>query len=596
MEKAEYPGMSKDRLRQALYGLTGAREGELGLVLKLFLYNLLLITSYLIVKPVRNSLFLDHLGAENLPWAYIGTAVFVGAAVWAYFRLVDRFERTTVVVTTWCALAAGLVSFWFLLGLDPLVGSALFYFFSAVYSVTGVTQFWTFCAEVLDSRQAKRVYGFVGAGGILGGLVGGVLTRSLVHVIGTEQLLFVSAAFCLVCAALGGSLCATTPTLCDRLDASAPAPEAKAPAEDEPAVGWAEGLRALAADRYMLMVGAVILSMQLVTTLVDYGFSHVVADAFASKDAKTAFFGTFFICLNTSSLAFQLLFTSRIQGSLGVSAALSFLPGVTLATSLSFFLWPVFLAGCVMKLTCGALDYSIDRASRELLWLPVAPATKRKAKAFVDMFLFRLFRCLAGVLILLFTASGLGVHLLGLAIAGVCLAWISIAFGGRPEYVRQVRARLAEALGQPLHEVSAAAAVDPSDPTLGELRWELERLLSALAEVGAHDGDWEGVAHHRLRHSRGRILDLFARLYGAEDIALARQALDDPARRPLAIELLDGVADARYGRVLVRVLDPERELADRLAQGRALARRLGRPVPRPRARLVWPASMARATT
>ncbi len=577
--------------------VSGARPEEAGAALSLFALNFLVITSYMIVKPVRNSLFLDHLGAANLPWAYIGTALFVGVAVWLYFRLLDRLGRTQVIATTWCLLGTGMIAFWYGFAAQGVVASALFYFFSAVYSVMGVTQFWSFCSEVLDARQARRMYGFIGAGAIAGGLMGSLITGILAERLGTEQLLFVAAALCFVCAVLG----ATLSVVLDR-----PSPDRRTEAveadtnEKEGFEDAKGGLGLLLTDRYLLRIVGIIFSLQMISTLVDFSFSQIAEAAYPLKDARTAFFGKFFVCLNTTSLLVQLVVTRWVHRNLGLGPALAAMPLATLVTGTAFALFPAFLAGCLLKLANGALDYSIDRASRELLYLPTSREVKYKVKAFVDMFCFRFFRCLAGLLILAVGwASRDPLPWLGFSIVVVAAGWLGIARSARSEYLGRIRETLLAARATP---APAGAPLPVAGiPTLSEaegrieLGWELSRQVHSLEVAIASPEAWSEARTWALDRSRNRILDLLGRLSPGPDVELCRGALSGSETRPLALELLDGVAgDAlgRLGRLTVRVLDPDQTPDERLACARLALDQLGELPARERPRLVWPASLA----
>lgn len=568
-------GRSASRLRASLCRVTGAEPGELSRALWLFLYNFLVITAYLIIKPVRNSLFLERLGAENLPYAYIGTALFVGGACWVYFRLLDRLPRTGVVAATWSMLAGGLVAFWMGFSSGGVMISALFYFFSAAFAVVGVTQFWSFASEVLDARQARRLFGFVQAGGILGGLAGGVITGLLAQSIGTEQLLLVSAAICASCGALAVQLSRAWPAV-----VVAPSETTEGPEEPE-AMAAAGGLSLVMASRYLLLICGMIFCFQMVSTLLDYQFHAVVEAGYPLKDARTAFYGTFFFVLNTASLLFQSFLTTRIHRRHGAGLALSLLPLAGLLGSTAFFLLPVFWVGVTLRASFGTLDYSLDRATRELLYLPTSRQVKYKAKAFLDMFCFRFFRCLAGILILFVARmEGLPVQNLSVAVILVSATWLLVALTLRDENVRQVRQALSGLL-DPREPAPAMAARDRRSLQV-EVGFELRRLLALTADAE--------VSPAGLARSHERLIELAGRLYGESDVTLALEALrGGAARRALALELLDGVSDGQAGRLLMRVLDAQRPLEMRRRLARRLLEKLGELPARPEPRQAWSA-------
>ena len=71
--------------------------------------------------------------------------------------------------------------------------------FGLITGILLISQFWTLANDVYDPRQAKRIFGFIGAGASLGGFAGAAMTSSVVERIGTDAVLLVSAATLAAC-------------------------------------------------------------------------------------------------------------------------------------------------------------------------------------------------------------------------------------------------------------------------------------------------------------------------------------------------------------------------------------------------------------
>ena len=96
-----------------------------------------------------------------------------------------------------------------------------------------------------------------------------------------------------------------------------------------------------------------------------------------------------------------------------------------------------------MKIADRGLSYSINRASKEILYIPIDPVLIYQAKGWIDMFGYRLFKVIGSVLILALTqwfALGVSVADLSLLNLGVCGAWLLIILMLMPQY-RTVLAR-----------------------------------------------------------------------------------------------------------------------------------------------------------
>ena len=76
------------------------------------------------------------------------------------------------------------------------------YVWVGVFWVLAPSQVWTLANYVMTTREAKRSFGFIGSGAILGWIVGGLATRAVVSRFGTESMLAFVAVALLVCAGL----------------------------------------------------------------------------------------------------------------------------------------------------------------------------------------------------------------------------------------------------------------------------------------------------------------------------------------------------------------------------------------------------------
>ncbi|MCH7887556.1 MAG: MFS transporter, partial [Candidatus Marinimicrobia bacterium] len=161
------------------------RDDEIATSMLMFFYFFAIIASYYILKPVRNSLFLEQLGAINLPWVYIGTASIIGFIVLLYSNLSRHIDTRYLVSGTIIFFILNLIFFRELFKLNLDWFSALFYIWVSVYSVLLISQFWMTANIIYSASQAKRLFGFIGSGGILGGIIGGGLTTSIATSIGT---------------------------------------------------------------------------------------------------------------------------------------------------------------------------------------------------------------------------------------------------------------------------------------------------------------------------------------------------------------------------------------------------------------------------
>jgi AAA family ATP:ADP antiporter len=149
----------------------GIKKGEFVPIFALFLYLLFIIASYTASKAVRDALYISKFGALKLPYVYIGIAVLVGVFVALYIKIARYFRQHTLIGLTLAFFVSNVVLFWTLLqfGYQNILYPVI-YIWAGIFGVIGPMQVWTLSNFILTTREAKRLYGFLGAGGVLGGI------------------------------------------------------------------------------------------------------------------------------------------------------------------------------------------------------------------------------------------------------------------------------------------------------------------------------------------------------------------------------------------------------------------------------------------
>ncbi|MFH0810069.1 MAG: Npt1/Npt2 family nucleotide transporter [Pseudomonadota bacterium] len=452
------------------------RRGEGAKSLALFLYFFCLMASYYVIKPVRNSIFLEELGPRQLPYAYLATAVVIGFVASGYTRLVARFERHWLIMASMAFFILNLLLFWWIFRFDIAWMAGLFYLWAAVFSVGAVTQFWSMSNEVFNPEEAKRLFGFIGSGGILGGTVGGTLSSLLSEPLGTQNLLLLSALMLLPCLLLV--------YLIHRMERRVGLEAAPARRAEAPLTGHRVGLKVIARSEYLRLLALMMVVMVIVATLVDYAFNTEAARAFPGGNAKTAFFGAFFAAVSALSLFVQFFLTSPILRAYGVGATLLLLPVLLGASSFSVLLIPALWSVSALKLADGSLRYSLNQSTREILFLPVPLVDKYSAKAVIDMSLQRWARGLAAFIILAVIALDLSWTAVAMITLLFCAAWAWIVILARDQYL----ASLTRLVGERPISPEAQELRPPRDrPPLTERATAAlaaaERLLAARTAV-----------------------------------------------------------------------------------------------------------------
>jgi AAA family ATP:ADP antiporter len=412
------------------------RAAEMPIALLMFCYVFLVIATFAVVKPVRSSLFLEHFGARNLPYIYLATAVLAGIVSWIQTKLFARFNIVTVQALTHLFFISNLLLFWVAFRHESLWLSALFFLWVNIFTVIANSMFWIFADTYYNPREAKRLYGFINAGGTVGGIVSGLAVSSTVKTIGSENML-------LVCAGVLGVCILLTYLIRwvgrDRFGGAAPSyveqsAQAANSKHDEP-----QGLRGLFASRYTKYIALALGLSLIISNLIDYQFNVVVEQAYASKDARTAFFGSFTAWVNALSFILQFFLTSQLLRRLGIGATLLLLPFTLFGGSLWMGIQPGLVAAIFLKSADGSMRYSVEQSTRDILYLPISTRIMSRLKMVVDVFIQRLAKGLGSLLILALTVWwAFGFQVLSYAAILLAAGWLACALLLRKEYPKQL--------------------------------------------------------------------------------------------------------------------------------------------------------------
>lgn len=388
----------------------------------------LIITALYQLKPASRSLFIEALGAERLPYVWIITALTMLVIITYYHRLIARHSRFKVVLGTCLVISSLLVLFRFLINLPGPTVAVCFYVFVDILSVVLVEQFWSLTNSIYTTREGKSWYGFVGTGGLVGGITGSGLSALLIQYtpLQTPDLLLTAAITIGIIFALTwvmghiGLYCEVENVVSVKVTGKG---------------DW----RVLGQNRYLMMIAAVLLLAQLVSPLIDYQFLNTIEDSYPEREARTAFLSLFFSVMGFISVGINLGITPLIHRFFGTIVGLLIQPLMISLFSCAFLFQSTLFFSSTAKISDRGLSYSINRASKELLYIPIDPVIIYQAKAWIDMFGYRIFKVSASFLILLVTQwlpVSMGIAQLSWITIAISAAWIAIIMVFRHEYHR----------------------------------------------------------------------------------------------------------------------------------------------------------------
>jgi AAA family ATP:ADP antiporter len=419
-------------LMERALGLTGA---ELRRAFPIFAYLFLTMSASVASKAARDALFLDRYRAIDLPYVDIAIAVLVGAAASAYIWFGHRTNLRNLQVGSLIVFALNALIFWWWSIANAQESGVMFvaiYLWVGVFSVLAPSQVWTLANHVMTTREAKRSFGFIGSGAILGWIVGGLVTRAGVSRFGTANMLAFVAVALVICAVIVIWIWRERPSYVGN--------DMPASGHEKQSFPLWSSFRLVQASPYLRAIAALVILSAVTTTVAGWQFKAIAKAAVPDTDELAMFFGTFNMIAGLMSLLLQLLLTGRVLRTLGVGPALFIVPTAMLAGSTGVLVLGSIVAAAALKASDQVLRYSIDKATVELLYLPVPSAHTFRVKSFVDTVVYRFGDASGGLLVLLF-AAGLGWSAPQLSVIGIVLAcaWMIAAFVARKQYVENLR-------------------------------------------------------------------------------------------------------------------------------------------------------------
>jgi AAA family ATP:ADP antiporter len=431
------------------------QEGRKAALLSAWFF--LTITTLWVLKPIRSASLLVHLGAEELPYVRLATVVIVGLVVANYSRFVNRFSRITVAGGSYLLFAAVLAVFWVALTLGgPALGSQRWFVWSVfimvdLYATVMVGIFWIYTNDVVSSpEEADRLYGPIGIGGVLGGIVGGASVDALVRLTGPVNLLLLSAGLC-----VGGAMVVWTSEHTLR-----PAPRLIDHKTMRGVAAATEGLREVRHSGYLLLIVSVVITYEFAAAMTDFVVNVIFERSFPSEVELAKMFGRLGWIASATALVSQI---ALVPLALPRKRLALLAPPIAMGlASTALALAPLVAVAIVLSAADRGLNYSLQQAAKETLYVPLSDAQKYKGKAVIDMFMDRLGKALSAVtLIVVIATAGTSIRLL-LAIAlGAIALWTWCADRLGRAYAVKV-ARMGAATTTPGSRARAGATDAPS--------------------------------------------------------------------------------------------------------------------------------------
>ncbi|WP_191963504.1 MFS transporter [Pseudotamlana haliotis] len=406
------------------------------------LYIFIVITVLLLVKPTINALFLSDLGAEELPKAYLLVAFTAVITSYFYDKSLQFFNIKRIAIASLLFFSACFFFLAYLLyaGITSDLILYGYYLSVSIFGVLVTSQFWIIANMIYNAREAKRLFGLIGAGAIFGGIVGGYLTTILSQSFGSIYVILLASVLLLFCIPI------VMWVWSHRLHKTTDIDTGKS---HKPKVHkHTSALKLITSSKHLTYLALSIGVSVIMAKLVDYQFSDFAQLKISDPDELASFFGFWFSTFNVLSLVIQLFLTNRLLAWLGVTSNLLLLPLGIAAGCLLFLIYPELWVLIILKGMDGSFKQSINKAAVELSIMPISYEDKKQAKSFIDVVVDSIATGVAGFL-LIFVVKGLDLHshYITVIILFFLFVWIILIYQLKGAYFDTFKRNILNAIG-----------------------------------------------------------------------------------------------------------------------------------------------------
>jgi AAA family ATP:ADP antiporter len=432
-----------------LRALTPAQRTKAALLCGWFF---LMITTLWLLKPVRSATLLTHLGSEELPYVRLGAVAAVAVVVGVYSYVVNRLSRLNVARGASFLFAGVLVLFWIALTIGGSALGAQRWFVWAVfilvdvYSTVMIAIFWTYANDVVSRDEADQLYGPIGVGGIVGGIAGGVLVDGLIGAMGAVNILLLCAALGIACGALvwaSERILRPRERIIDR-------------SKERGISAALEGGREVFHSRYLLLIVGVVLGYEFAAAMTDFVVNVVFERSFHSELELAQMFGRLGWIVSATALASQIFVVPLLLPSKRIALLV---PPIAMAlAAIGLTIAPIVVMAILMSAADRGLNYSLQQATKETLYVPLNDVQRYKGKAFIDMLVDRSGKAFSALALIAVIASQGATITLSLVIAiGALALWALCAMALGRAYARHHGERARAAPKEPALDQRSSA-------------------------------------------------------------------------------------------------------------------------------------------
>ena len=397
--------------------LSKIKEREIKAVIFSFLFVVVLMTAYYILRPVRDAMASDWTDAEvSLLWTL---NFFISAGIVAlYGAAVSKFRFRLLVPTMYGIFALSFVIFYFLgsISEDRILIDKAFYVWVSVFSLFHISIFWSFMSELFTKEQSGRLFGIIAAGASIGGLIGPSITAFFSVSLGIDSLMLIGSMMLLIPIPIIFYLQLLKTT--DLNNGTSDLPPTNQPIGGNPIAGF----KMLFSNPYLISIALFIFLYTGISSFVYFELKNLLSDL--SRPERSMIWAQMDLAVNVLSISMGLFVTGRIVSRFGMPVTIALVPVIVCIGLLVLAISPLLGVVMILQIVRRAGNYGVTRPAREMLFTLVDRETRFKAKPVIDIVAYRGSDMLMAWLFTGLT-QGLGLGLAAVAAigAGIAALW-----------------------------------------------------------------------------------------------------------------------------------------------------------------------------
>ncbi len=391
-------------------------DGEERLVTVLLALAFCVGLARLFNSTASSTLFLVAYGSQALPYIYVLVAVVVPFIGLLNTRLESRLSLIQLLAGNLGGYLLILAALW---ALVIFTGQHWPIFAFAVWSEVGwvVTNLtlWGLAGRLLNVRQAKRLFGLIGAGGVVAAVAGGFLMPLIVSAIGTPNLLLASA---LILAGAFGLLLYSAKAF------SRVVGQINVEVRDGGNTATKENGR----GKYIALIIALGMISYACFYFVDNIFYRQVEQQFPDENQLAGFVGIFLATMNLLIVFTNLFLVGPVISRFGMRVGLLVMPDITVAVSGAMAVSGWLAAAPLLIFSLATLNDLFDWVLRDtifksavlILYQPLPPSQRLRVQTLVESVAQPIAQGLAGLALL---GLGLLAFNTSSSITSCCSCW-----------------------------------------------------------------------------------------------------------------------------------------------------------------------------